>query len=137
MDRQQLMHYGPTVLIAVIAVSLFALGYVLAHRRRAAPALIERKWIGKMLPLMEAAASVCAAAKRERMVVMTVAEKAGAGPVAWFAQSIASIIPVYRMGNANAFEKLPGATSVGTESQSLYIQKRDYKTYASWARSMQ
>jgi len=90
-----------------------------------------------MLPLMEAAASVCAAAKRERMVIMTVAEKAGAGPVAWFAQSIASIIPVYRMGNANAFEKLQGGTSVGTESQSLYIQKRDYKTYASWARSMQ
>ncbi len=137
MDNQQLVHYGPSILIVIIAVSLFALGHILARGRRAAPAFIERKWIRKMLPLMEAAASVCAAAKRERMVIMTVAEKADGGPVAWFAQSIASVIPVYRMGKANAFQKLQGGTSVGAESRSLYIQKRDYRTYASWARAMQ
>ena len=137
MDNQQLVHYGPSVLIVVIAVSLFALGHLLARGRRAAPAFIETKWIGKMLPLMDASASVYAAAKRERMVITTVAEKSGRGPVAWFAQSIASVIPVYRMSNANAFEKLPGGASVDTESRSLYIQKRDYRTYASWARAMQ
>lgn len=136
MDHQQLTAFGPSALIVGVAVLLIALGYIFARRRRPAPARIERKRSGTMLPLMTAAASVCAAAKREHMVIMTVAEKA-ADPLAWFAQSMAGVIPVYRMGNANGFEKLQRATSVGTDSQSLYIQKRDYKTYASWARSMQ
>ncbi len=133
------MEYGPSAFIFGLAMLLLVLGYAFTRGRRMAPARIERKWIGKMLPLMEAAASVHAAAKREHMVIATVAEKAGgdADALAWFAQSIARVVPVYRMGSANAFEKLQRTAAIGPDPQSLYIQKRDYKTYASWARSMQ
>ena len=132
---QSLTNYAPLILFAVVAVFLFALGHLLSRTRRAAPALIARSGSKRMLPLTQAATSVYDTAKRERMVVVTVAEKAGEGPVSWFAKSIASVIPVYRIGISNAFEKLQGAA--GAELQSLYIQKRDYKTYVRWARSMQ
>jgi hypothetical protein len=126
------------VLFAVAAVALFATGHVLARRKQAAPSRIGSQRKGTMLSLMEAAKAVHEAATREGMVIATVADKSGsADPIAWFAQSIAGVVPVYRMNEAKTFEKLEGTTDVGGQSQSLYIRKSDYKTYVAWARSMQ
>ena len=137
MDVQSLTRYAPLFLLVAIAVVLFVAGHMMGRSRRVAPALIGRDKARSMLPLIEAAAAACEAARRERMVIMTVAENAGgmAGPAAWFASSIASVVPVYRKGASDAFEKLERAA--GVESQSLYIQKHAYKTYIRWARSMQ
>jgi hypothetical protein len=136
MDTQSLARSAPYLLFAVAALSLFAIGEILARRRRPAPQLIAGKT--KLMSLLEAAEAIYETARRERMVIATVAERAGgaAGALAWFANSIAGVIPVYRARDAQAFEKLPGQ-NVGTELQSLYIQKRDYQTYVRWARSMQ
>ena len=137
MDAQLLTTYAPLLLFAAAVALLFALGHFLARKRRAAPALIARDAAQKMLALTEAAMSVYDAVKRERMVIATVAEKADAGPLSWFALSIASVVPVYRIGVSDVFEKFQGGAGIGTELQSLYIQKRDYRTYVRWARSMQ
>jgi hypothetical protein len=117
---------------------LFAIGGALARRQRAVPALIPSDGKTKMMTLMEAAAAAYEAAKREKMVIVMVAERAsgGDGAVAWLAASIAGVIPVYRMSTANAFEKL-ARPSIGSELQSLYIRKQDLQTYVRWARSMQ
>jgi hypothetical protein len=138
MDAQSLARSAPYLLFAVAALSLFAIGEALARRRRPAPELIAADGKTKMMSLLEAAEAIYETARRERMVIATVAERAGgeAGALAWFAQSIAGVIPIYRARDAQAFEKLPGQ-NVGTELQSLYIQKRDYQTYVRWARSMQ
>lgn len=90
-----------------------------------------------MMSVMEAAAAAYEAAKRERMVITTVAEGAGTDPVAWFARSIARVVPVYRKLETGAFEKVDDVASVGMEPQSLYIRKHNYQTYIGWARSMQ
>ncbi len=67
-----------------------------------------------MMSLMDAAKAAYEIARREEMVIVTVAERAPEdGAVAWFAQSIAGVIPIYRGSNAG-FEKLAGA-SVGAE----------------------
>ena len=90
-----------------------------------------------MMPLMDAAKAAYEIARRERMVISTVAERAPAdGVIDWFARSIAGVIPIYCSGNAGGFEKLAG-TGAGAELQSLYIRKQDYQTYVRWARSMQ
>lgn len=91
-----------------------------------------------MMTLMEAATAAYEAARREGMVILTVAERAPGnnGAVAWLAESIAGVIPVYRMSAANAFEKL-GRPGAAQELQSLYIRKQDLQTYVRWARSMQ
>ncbi|HUO94531.1 MAG TPA: hypothetical protein VMU22_16515 [Rhizomicrobium sp.] len=90
-----------------------------------------------MMSLLEAAKTAYETARREHMVIVTVAERAAhEGAIGWFAQSIAGVIPVYRGGAARDFEKL-AAPSVGTDLQSLYIRKQDFQTYVRWARSMQ
>ena len=89
-----------------------------------------------MLQVREAAAAAFEAAKRERLAVAFLAESVE-DPVAWFAQSIASVVPVYSRSQDGAFEKVDNAKSVGTPSQSLYIRKRNYQTYLGWARSVQ
>jgi hypothetical protein len=127
---------APYLLFAIAALSLSAIGIV--RRRRGAPLSIPSDGKTKMMTLMEAAAAAYEAARREGMVIVTVAERAPGrdGAVTWLAQSIAGVIPVYRMSAANAFEKLarPGGAS---ELQSLYIRKQDLQTYVRWARSMQ
>ena len=92
-----------------------------------------------MLQVSEAAAAAYEAAKRERMVIVTVAEgaRSGGNPIEWFVKSIASVVPIYRKSENGAFEKIDDAKSVGTLLQSLYIRKRNYQTYLGWARSMQ
>jgi len=134
----QLAHSAPYLLFVVAAVSLFVIGGALARKQRAIPVLIPSDGKTKMMTLMEAAAAAYEAARREKMVIATVAERVPGreGAIAWLAQSIAGIIPVYRMSAANAFEKLarPGGAS---ELQSLYIRKQDLQTYVRWARSMQ
>jgi len=84
---------------------------------------------------MEAAAQAYEAAKRERMTIAWVAENAqdSSSPVGWFARSIVGVVAAYRK-SGTGFEKTEG---VGTELQSLYIRKRDYRTYIGWARGMQ
>jgi hypothetical protein len=124
-------------LLALLAALLFAAGYVQARRRSAAPARMSAEESKQMMSVIEAAAAAYEASKRERMVITTVAEATGAGPIAWFVQSIARVVPVYRKLESDAFEKIDGAASVGTEPQSLYIRKRNYQTYIGWARSMQ
>jgi len=90
-----------------------------------------------MMSLREAAEAAYEIARRERMVIVTVAERASEdGAIGWFAKSIAGVIPIYRNDSAGSFEKLAGG-GVGTELQALYIRKQDYQTYVRWARSMQ
>jgi hypothetical protein len=138
MDAFLSQPYVPWALLALLAVSLFAAGYGRVRRRSAAPARIPAQESKKMMPVMEAAAAAYEAAKRERMVIVTVAEGArGVDPIAWFARSIAGVVSVYRKLEAGAFEKIDNTASVGTEPQSLYIRKRNYQTYIGWARSMQ
>jgi hypothetical protein len=137
MSTHALVSYTPYLLFAVAALSLFALGTVLARGRAAAPERIGANGTTKMMSLMDAANAVYDIARREQMVIVTVAEKPNSGgAVAWFAQSIAGVLPIYCKGSSQAFERLD-RTSVGSEWQSLYIQKRDFQTYVRWARSMQ
>jgi ferredoxin-NADP reductase len=122
-------------LFVVAAVSLFAV--VWPRRRTAPPLLIAGNGKTPMMSLMDAAKSAYEIARRERMVIVTVAERAPEdGAIGWFARSIAGVLPIYRSGHAGNFEKLAKA-SVTAELQSLYIRKRDYQTYVRWARSMQ
>ena len=125
----------PYLLFGVAALSLFAIGS--RRARRPAPDRIAHDGKTAMMPLMEAAQAVYETARRERMVIVTVAERArGQTALEWFAQSIAGVVPVYRLRDSNAFEKL-ATPSVGAELQSLYIRKSDYQTYIRWARPMQ
>jgi len=125
----------PYLLFGIAAVSLFAIGRMKA--RRTAPQRIADNGKTPMMSLLEAAQAAYETARRERMVIVTVAERATAdGAVGWFAKSIAGVIPIYRNGSAGSFEKLE-SSGVGTELQSLYIRKQDYQTYVRWARSMQ
>jgi hypothetical protein len=124
----------PYLLFVFAAVSLFAMGW--ARTRRAPPLRIAGNGRTPMMSLLEAAEAAYAIARRERMVIVTVAERAkDDGAVAWFAKSIAGVIPIYT-SSAGGFEKLATA-SVGSELQSLYIRRQDYQTYVRWARSMQ
>jgi hypothetical protein len=118
----------------IAAVSLVAIGR--ARGRSAPPPLIASDGKTPMMSLMDAAKAAYEIARREEMVIITVAERAPEdGAIGWFARSIAGVIPIYRGSNAG-FEKLAGA-SVDAELQSLYIRKQDYQTYVRWARSMQ
>lgn len=124
----------PYLLFVIAAVSLFAIGR--ARGRAAPPLLIAGSGKTPMMSLMDAAKAVYEIARREEMVIVTVAERVPEdGAIGWFARSIAGVIPIYRGSNAG-FEKFAGA-SVGGELQSLYIRKQDYQTYVRWARSMQ
>jgi hypothetical protein len=127
---------APYVLFVVVAIGLVAIVRLRARKRRAAPASITSDGRTAMMTLKDAAAEIYDTAKRERMVIVTVAESAGGDAVGWFARSIAGVIPIYQQGNANGFEKL-AAHSVGSTLESLYIRKQDYPTYVRWARSMQ
>jgi hypothetical protein len=128
--------YLPWALFAGLAALLFAAGHIRARQRQTAPARIPADEAKTMLQVNEAAAAVYEAAKREGMVIVTVAE-GGADPIEWFMRSIATVVPVYRRSESGAFEKIDDAKSVGTPPQSLYIRKRNYQTYLGWARSMQ
>src|SRR5271155_632273 len=101
-----LIRSTPYLLFAIAALSLSAVGIV--RRQRAAPASIPGEGKTKMMTLMEAAAAAYETARREGMVIVTVAERAPGrdGAITWLATSIAGVIPVYRMSAANAFEKL-------------------------------
>lgn len=125
----------PYLLFVIAAVSLFAIGR--ARGRAAPPLLIAGNGKTPMMSLMDAAKAAYEIARREQMVIVTVAERAPEdGAIGWFARSIAGVIPIYRSGNAGNFEKLASA-GVGGELRSLYIRKQDYQTYVRWARSMQ
>jgi hypothetical protein len=125
----------PYLLFAVAAVSLVAIGR--ARTRRAPPLLIADDGKTPMMSLLDAAQAAYEIARRERMVIVSVAERApGEGAVEWFAKSIAGVLPIYRSGGAGSFEKLAD-TGIGSELRSLYIRKQDYQTYVRWARSMQ
>jgi hypothetical protein len=89
------------------------------------------------MSLMEAAQQVYDTAQRERLVIVTVAEKSADGPLDWFARSIASVVPVYRLGAARTQERFAGTAGIGAELQSLYIDRRDVRTYLRWARTVQ
>jgi hypothetical protein len=118
----------------ITAVSLVAIGR--ARGRSAPPPLIASDGKTPMMSLMDAAKAAYEIARREEMVIVTVAERApDDGAIGWFARSIAGVIPIYRGSNAG-FEKLADA-SAAAELQSLYIRKQDYQTYVRWARTMQ
>jgi hypothetical protein len=118
----------------IAAVSLVAIGR--ARGRSAPPPLIASEGKTPMMSLMDAAKAAYEIARREEMVIVTVAERApDDGAIGWFARSIAGVIPIYRGSNAG-FEKLADA-SAAAELQSLYIRKQDYQTYVRWARTMQ
>ena len=123
--------YAPYILFAVAAASLFWAGHVLAGRRSA------RAFTSDSMSLMEAAQEIYDAARQEKLVVVSVAERSSAGALDWFARSIASVVPVYRAGRVRAQERYAGAGSIGADLQSLYIERRDIRTYLRWARTVQ
>jgi hypothetical protein len=92
---------------------------------------------GRMLSLQDAAAEAYEATKRTRMVISTVADRAGAtqDAIAWLAQSMAGAIPIYRKRHGK-FKKVD---SSGTypDPRVLHILKRDLAAYLRWARSVQ
>ena len=125
----------PYLLFAFAAVSLFAIGR--ARGRTAPPLQIASDGKTPMMSLMDAAKAAYEIARREQMVIVTVAERAPEdGAIGWFARSIAGVLPIYRSGHAGNFEKLAEA-GAGAELRSLYIRKQDYQTYVRWARTMQ
>ena len=134
-DPPSIVSYASDLSFVVVALSLSAIGDVLAHRRCSAPDVIRRGHTRTMMGLKIAAEAASACAQRERMAIATVAERSG-DVIAWFARSIAGVVAVYRQGTSGDFEKL-GSTSVAEDLHSLYIRKRDYPSYLSWARSVQ
>jgi hypothetical protein len=128
-----------TVLGLVLLSLLLWFARVRSRRARPAPALIPAAGADSMLSVPAAAKAAYDTAKRERLVIATVAENArdAADPVAWFARSIVGVVPVYRASEAGGFERLDAGTGVGMEPQSLYILERNYPAYMSWARTMQ
>jgi|SRR5581483_5964997 len=124
------------IIALLAAVTAAALGFGLRSAKRKQ----------RMLPLKDAAQAAYDAARREGMVIAGVAEDSGGalGAIGWFIRSIARVVPVYESGTGKGpFHRLDRArsaladTGVGTEEQSLYIQKRDLRSYIRWARSMQ
>lgn len=122
----------PLVLFVAFAALLFAAGHLLARRRRMAPARIPARRHKTMMTLKDAAKAAYEAARRERMVIVTVAERMDSDPATWFASSIAGVVAVYRRGDD--FERV---TEIGTAPEALYIRREDFDTYVRWARSMQ
>lgn len=131
MDPHAWAPYAPYILFAVAAASLFWLGSALARRRTS------RSLARGSVSLMEASQAVYDAARRERLVIVSVAEKSPAGPLDWFARSIASVVPVYRVSGASARERYAASAGIGPDLQSLYIERRDIRTYLRWARTVQ
>jgi hypothetical protein len=120
----------PTAMIfAAATAAILALVLILFVRTRVRN--------GRMLSLQDAAASAYESAKRKRMVIATVADRAGAtqDAIAWFVQSIASVIPIYRRRNGS-FKKVD-PSSAHVASGPLHIFKRDLAAYLRWARSVQ
>src|SRR5271154_4487544 len=106
------------LLFAIAAVSLVAIGRT--RGRTAPPLLIVSDGKTPMMSLMDAAKAAYEIARREQMVIVTVAERAPEdGPIGWFARSIAGVTPIYRSGHTGDFEKLAEA-GVGGELRSLY-----------------
>jgi hypothetical protein len=89
----------------------------------------------EMVSLGDAAAAAYESAQQKRMVIASVADRAGAikDAIAWFARSIAGVVPVYRRSGNGRFEKAGGSS----EPTALHIRKRDLKAYLRWARSVQ
>jgi hypothetical protein len=127
------------VLFVLAALALFAMGEFLARKRRAAPARVLDPKGKIMMQLLEAAVAAYNAASREGLAVAKVAEHARDVPSAadWFARSLPAIVPVYRQSEPDIFQKLALSSEVGTQSQSLYIRKRDLQFYLRWARTVQ
>ena len=132
MDFHALAPYAPYALFAVAAAMLFATGQLLARRR-----FVRAFANGGTMTLMEAAATVYETASNERLVIVTVAEKSEGGPVDWFARSIASVVPVFRIGGARTSLRFAAGAGIGEDLQSLYIERRALRTYLRWARSVQ
>jgi hypothetical protein len=131
MDPHALAPYAPYLLFAAAAATLFWVGRILAGRRSA------RVFAGDSMSLMQAAQEAYDAARRENLVVVSVAEKSSQGALDWFARSIASVVPVYRAGGVRAQERYAGMGGIGADLQSLYIERRDIRTYLRWARTVQ
>jgi hypothetical protein len=119
--------------MVVVGVSLAAL--LLGTARQVVRAFRRGAGTSEMVPLGDAAAAAYESAKQKRMVIVSVAERAGAvkDAIAWFARSIAGVIPVYRRNGNGRFEKAGGSS----EPTALHIRKRDLKAYLRWARSVQ
>jgi hypothetical protein len=134
----QLLPYGAIALFAVALIGLFAWGWR-ARGRRAAPQRVAGKDAATMLSIQDAADAAYETAKKERMAIVWAAENAKdhESPIAWFAQSIASVVPVYCKSERDGFEKVGAVANVVAEMQSLYIRKQSYRTYLDWARSLQ
>jgi len=126
-------------LFALAALALFAMGELLSRKWRAAPArVLDQK--GKIMMLLpDAAAAAYSAAGREGLALAKVAEHARdvSNATDWFARSLPAIVPVYRQSEPDIFQKLGSSPEVGTQSQSLYIRKRDLQFYLRWARTVQ
>jgi hypothetical protein len=135
MSTQSWAQLAPYALFVVAAVALFAIGSARARKRSVAPSSIANDGRTAMMTLKDAANEIYEAAKRERMVIVTVAEAPGRNAIDWFARSIAGVLPVYRAGQASGYEKVAGGADGDLDS--LYIRKQDFPAYVRWARSMQ
>lgn len=137
MQWSDFLAHGTWVLFGVAALTLFAVGEVLGRQRRRAPARIGSR--NQMMALLDAASAVCEMASGERLPIVVAARRADEKLSAhdWFARSLATVVPLYRMVDGNVFEKLDGPVDIGTEFRSLYIRKQDIRSYMRWARTLQ
>src|ERR1700761_9847458 len=115
-------------LLAAFAVLVTGAIYLFLRTRKTPPEHVPASASETMMPVMDAAAAAHEVAKRERMAIAVVAE-AQHDAIAWLAQSIARVVPVYRIAPSGDFDKDDG---VGTSPQSLYITRRSYRTYLGW-----
>lgn len=136
MSRIEWLAHGPLPLFVSAAAILFAGGELLRRRSRSR-GMPEDRGDASMVELLVAASSACEAAKREGMPISAIAERAAAGATAWFAQSIANIVPVFRRNGTGAFEPIEANAEIGNEMQSLYIRGRHLAAYLRWARTVQ
>ena len=120
---------SPLPLAVLIAAAVLALciAYWVARRNNA------NGLRGPKLPLLSAAATVYRTASRERLPLLHAAKSSGEDPEAWFAASIAGVVPVCKR-NGLGFEVCGWGDC---EPQSLYIRQKDVRTYLRWARSVQ
>jgi hypothetical protein len=117
------------VVFAALGVVLLAAGRVLTRKGRAT-------WFAggrprDMQSLNEAAEASYKAARDESMALATVAVREG-NPLGFFARSIVSVVGAWRKNGTGGFEAAKG----DGDAQSLYIRRRDIKSYLRWARTV-
>jgi hypothetical protein len=128
---------GLPALLAVLAVLVVVWAWRWSGSRRRG--FVPAKGADRMMTLEAAASSAFETGTRERLALLSMAEQRNAltDPAAWFAASIAGVVPVYRRQDDGSFAVVDKAEIAALGASSLYILKRDLQTYMRWARTVQ